>query len=194
MASLYFDGDKRRIYEVPTDASFTVSGDGYRIYSGPGEADVRFTSTGLWSAWVDWHSVNKWSTLALVKTGGAFRFNDGVDDIFATFDLRLFNGWALVQADYAHNFTLLGNLFPDDGTGKIFDTDRITSSGVSPRIFYADSLQVLRSSGGSSPAAIAAAVWNAPRPDHVEVDSFGEKVGRRATFAEEGNGIIRESD
>ncbi len=159
MASLFFDGDLRRVYEVPEPPfSFTVDGNGYRIYTPdniPGAAtEVFVDTTVLWSRWVDYHNVNKWATLALGRAGGAFRFTDqDGNDIFATFDLRWTNDWLLVPANYDHKFTVLGNLFPNlagVNAGEDFDTTRLSTFGVSPRIQFADSLQrvVVSTTGG----------------------------------------------
>jgi hypothetical protein len=149
VATLYFDGDKRRIYEVPTDSTFIVDVDGFRVYSGPGEADSQMTATYMWSEWVDWHFTNQWTTLAFEKSGGAFRFATDGGDVYATFDLRLANQWAFVPANYKHDWTILGNIFEND-EGLDFDADRITAAGVSSRIFFADSLQILNADGGGS--------------------------------------------
>lgn len=154
MAGLFFDGDLRRIYEVPTNPTLSVDGGGYRIYgdAGGSEAETRFTATELWSAWVNYHNANKWALLAFEKTGGAYRFDDAQGDpVYATFDLRFINEWAFVPANYPHDGPFIeGNVFPDNVTGLIFDSARITSPGVVPRILYADSLQTLRSDGAGS--------------------------------------------
>jgi len=145
-ASLHFDGDRRRVYEVPDGGSFTTDGDGYRIYTpGPSpEADTSFSTTELWSRWVDWHATNKWATLAMSKSGGAFRgLDQNGDEVYATFDLRWTNQWSFVPANYPHRTVIIGNIYPNED-GVDFDTSRVTSQGVSPRIQFADSLQVLR--------------------------------------------------
>lgn len=154
MATLAFDGDLRRIYEVPDNSSFTIDGSGYRVYvpdDVPSAASViRYTTTFLWSRFSDYHFLNNWTTLAFEKTGGAFRFQDELgNDVFATFDLRLINAWEFVPADYPHNTLILGNLFPNIDTQRDFDTDRIISQGVSERIQFADSLQIVRENVGS---------------------------------------------
>lgn len=151
---LHFDGDKRRIYEVPVNSSFVVDGQGFRIYTPDilGGATLRsaITTTDLWSRWVDYHNVNQWAELALDKSGGAFRrFDESGSPIYATFDLRLVNDWAIVPADYKHDFLIVGNLFSNSLSGVDFDTDRLISQGVSPRIQFADSLQIIRTTSGS---------------------------------------------
>ena len=166
-SSLYFDGNLRRIYEVPELSSFTVDGSGYRSYvpDNINSAEERnfTTSTELWSGFVDYHNQEKWTTNAFAKTGGAFRFVDsnGIS-IFATFDIRLINSWLLVPANYPHDWTVLGNVFEELGLGQDFDTDRITSLGVSPRVRFADSNQTLIIPGASNitPQTIHDAVWS----------------------------------
>jgi outer membrane lipoprotein-sorting protein len=160
---LHFDGDTRRIYEVPVNSSFVVDGQGFRIYTPDvlvgANLATSITATDLWSRWVDYHSVNQWAELALDKSGGAFRkFDELGSPIYATFDLRLTNDWAVVPADYKHDFLVVGNIFPNSSSGVDFDTDRITAQGVSPRVQFADSLQIIRTTTGSglSPAQDAA--------------------------------------
>lgn len=143
---LYHDGDLRRIYEVPEDSSFIVDGDGYRIYTPDdipsADTEVIISTTSFWSRFVDFRALEEWSTVAYDRTGGAFRFqNEFGVDVFQTFDLRLKNGWEVVPADYPHRFTVFGNLFASTDTGRDFDIERITANGVSPRVFFSDSLQ-----------------------------------------------------
>ena len=145
MASLFFDGDVRRIYEVPDNSSFVLNG-AYRVYTPndiPSAPVETFTSVSeVWSRWVDYHDANKWALLAFSRQGGAFRFLDeDSNSVFATADFRLINDWQLVPADYPHKWWVVGNLLPNLATGEDFDTTRITSLGVSPRIRMADSLQ-----------------------------------------------------
>jgi len=145
---LYFDGDLRRIYEVPENSSFTVDGEGYRVYVpddvGSASTNTVLTTTFLWSRYVDWHSANLWSTRAYRKDGGNFRFNDDLGNpVFNGFDIRLINGWELVPANYPHVWLVFGNLFGDEVTGRDFDTERLTAQGVSPRVRFADSLQTV---------------------------------------------------
>lgn len=156
---LYFDGDVKRIYEVPTNSTFAVVGGNHRLYtpvdipSAPTETEI--STVELWSKWVDWHYANQWSTLAFSKSGGTFRFNDAQGNpIYQTFDLRLLNDWRFAPADYAHSVTIRGNLFPNDD-GSDFCTTYLTAQGVSPRVFFSDSLQTL---GAESAASLAAAV------------------------------------
>ena len=168
MVSLFFDGDLRRIYEVPEASTFVVDGSGYRIYTpidvGTADTDVQITSTELWSRWVDYHNTSKWARLAFNKTGGAFRDLDNLgNEVYATFDIRLINDWQIVPANYPHKFTIAGNLFENLPAGTDFDVDRITVQGVSPRIERADSLQIVRENGGGNVANvddIAEAVWD----------------------------------
>lgn len=151
---LYFDGDLRRIYEVPENSSFVVDGEGYRVYTPDdtpsASVNVVMTTTYLWSRYVDWHSLNLWSTKVYRKDGGNFRFTDELGNpVFAGFDIRLINGWELVPANYPHTWLIFGNLFGDEATERDFDTERLTSQGVSPRIRFADSLQSIET--GSAP-------------------------------------------
>lgn len=169
---LYFDGDLRRVYEVPAQSTFTTDGQGYRAYVPiyAGDVATEITTTELWSAWVDWHSLNLWSTLALDKSGGDARFEDDGGTVYATFDLRLMNGWQIVPADYPHRMVVQGNLFPDANLGEEFDTSRTTSHGVSPRIYFADSLQVLRTTvegAGASSTPCLDAVYLSVSDEHV---------------------------
>lgn len=153
---LHFDGDLRRIYEVPTGSTYTIDASGYRVYTGGTFAPV--TTVALWSHWVDWHDQNKWSTLALEKSGGAFRYTLDGKDIYATFDLRLINGWQLVPANFAHQWLIVGNLFDDADLGSTFDTDRITEPGVIPSVQFADSMQTVAINSGSGLTAEQAAM------------------------------------
>ena len=150
MATLYHDGDLRRVYEVPEDSTFTVDSSGYRRYV-PNDIDsaekrVITPIDTVWSRWVDYHFNHQWSTLAYTKAGGEFRFRDeqsGVD-VFQTYDLRLINDWLLVPADYPHVWTIEGNLLANINTGADFDVSRIQSTEVSPRINLSESLQTIR--------------------------------------------------
>lgn len=156
---LYFDGDLRRVYEVPENSSFVVDGGGFRTYTPDdipsASTNTVMTATYMWSRYVDWHSQNLWSTKTYRKDGGNFRFNDALGNpVYAGFDIRLINGWELVPANYPHNWLILGNLFGDETTGRDFDTERLTAQGVSPRIQFADSLQTLET--GSAPGLTSA--------------------------------------
>ena len=152
---LHFDGDLRRIYEVPENSSYTLDGSGYRIYVPddiPSAAAETFvTHTEFWSDWVDFHDINKWSTLAFDKSGGAFAGVDqNGDDVFDEFSLRLINNWEIVPADYPHQFNLLGTIRGDLITGRAFDSARITSPGVLTQIRSAVSGTVIKQAGGGT--------------------------------------------
>lgn len=72
----YFDGDKKRIYEVPPLSSYVVDGSGYRIYTPddiPSADKTLYVDVkkDLWSRWVDWHDTAKWSLLAIAQSSGA---------------------------------------------------------------------------------------------------------------------------
>jgi len=142
MASLFFDGDKKVIYEVPDASSYTVDGDGYRIYTPDDIPSATLnnviTTYDIWSRWVDFHAVNKWALLALDISGGAYRYTDQSGDVYALIDIRLLHDWLLVPADYPHNWLVIGNLYPNEATGFDFDSTRLTAFGVSPRIQFAD--------------------------------------------------------
>jgi len=139
---LHFDGDLRRIYEVPDNASYTVDSEGYRLYTGTGSTNI--STSALFSRWTDYHNENKWATLALSKSGGAFRnFVDG-GAVFATIDLRLINGWQLVPSNHAHQFGIIGNLFDDIGLNSTFDSERNTAQGIITSVAFADALQTVQ--------------------------------------------------
>ena len=94
--TLFFDGDKRRIYEVPEASHFTVDGDGYRVYVPDdipsSEIKSIVNTTELWSKFVDFHFANEWTTNAFIKKGGAFReVDENGFDVYAAFDIRLIN-------------------------------------------------------------------------------------------------------
>ena len=142
MATLLYDGDKKRVYEVPVASSFVTDGDGFRIYTPndiPSAAkDVSFTVFDLWSRWVDYHNAEKWALLALAISGGAFRYTKDGSDIYALPDLRWANDWLFVPSDYTHNLVIEGNIYPNLATGLDFDVARLTAQGVSPRILFTD--------------------------------------------------------
>ncbi len=155
MASFYFDGNKRRIYEVPTGSgsNYTLSVDGYRIYTpvGTGEAIVRFdVQRDLWSRFQDYVNIYKWSTIAFTRSGGNFR---GYDELgnprYQTNDFNLLTsiGWKIVLANYKHEVIFRGNLFTDDGD-TLFDIARLTAQGIVPRIEGYDSFQTYEISSG----------------------------------------------
>lgn len=167
MPSLYFDGDKRRIYEVPDLSSYVTDGNGYRVYtpddipSAPEQ--IEFSAFDLWSRAVDFMNANKWALAVFDLKGGAFRYTDGLGaDVYALPDIRLINGWAYVPADYKHKTLLIGNIYPNVADGLDFDTDRITAQGVSPRIQFNDrGERSIIAGSGNAPTAQenAAAVW-----------------------------------
>lgn len=132
---------------MPEASTFTVDANGYRIYTPidiPTANKKAVTNTTyLWSRFVDFHNQEKWSTLAFVKTGGAFRhFDENGLPIYAAFDLRLINQWQFVPADYDHNILINGNALEELSLEEFFDVARITAK-VSPRINSADSLQTV---------------------------------------------------
>lgn len=165
MASFYFDGNKLRIYEVPTGASFTVDSNGYRIYNGGTNAAlIRFdVQKDLWSRFQDWVSVNSWAYLAFTRTGGGFRgFDELGNEKYQTNDFTLItsSGWRIVLANYPHETIFRGNLF-SDSSASLFDNSRLTVHGIIPRLEGFDSLQtyLASASGGSAtPSQIAKAV------------------------------------
>jgi len=130
----FFDGDKRKIYEVPPDSSFVLDGSGYRIYTPddiPGAAKLLYTDIqkDLWSRWVDWNDTAKWSWLAFGRSGGASRgFDQYGQEKFQSVDFNLLAsfGWRLVLSNYPHETRFIGNLY-SDSAAELFDYDRITS-------------------------------------------------------------------
>ena len=140
----FFDGDKRCIYEAPTEGfEFSIDGNGYRIYTPIDEPsapkDLIYTTYELWSRSVDYHLANLWNTLIFSIAGGAYRYTDQYsEEKFSLIDLRFLNDWAYVPANYPHNTYLRGNLFPNEASNIDFDVSRITIQGVSPRIFFSD--------------------------------------------------------
>lgn len=162
----FFDGDKRRIYEVPPSATFTLVG-GYRVYgAGLGAAimtaDVK---ADLWSRWVDWMAEgNDWSLPAFDRSGGNLRPTG--EYASADFQLLTDTGWRLVLANYPHETIITGNLFPV-GADSLFDTTRLTVSGVVPRLQGSANLLTYNTSGsylGPTAAEIADAVWQKVLP------------------------------
>lgn len=139
----FFDGDKRKIYEAPTGFSYTLDGDGYRIYTPDDEPSAPqsliFTTYVLWSRYVDYMDAIEWARKALSISGGAWRYTDQYgEDKYSLIDLRLINDWAFVPSNYPHATYIKGNLFPNEATNIDFDTSRITVQGVSPRIMFSD--------------------------------------------------------
>lgn len=173
MSSFYFDGNKLRIYEVPTNSSYVVDANGYRIYSpnGVGENIVYFdVQRDLWSRFQDYAQDNSWTQLAFNRTGGGFR---GLDELgnprYQTndFQLRTSEGWRIVLANYPHEAVFRGNLFKD-GSGELFDYARLTVHGVVPRLEGYDSLQsYFIATGGSE------TIWTLPLRDQV-VNQLGK--------------------
>ena len=162
MASLFFDGDLQRVYEVPDDSTFTVDGGGYRIYTPNdplAEPSTAFTAVELWSAWVDYHEANKWALLCFDRSGGEFRETTDVGDIYSVTEIRFINDWQFVPANYRHILTLEGNILPNATTGYHFDTDRITASPPPEvKVLFADRGQFVQldgvGSGGSGGSVI----------------------------------------
>lgn len=157
----FFDGDKRRIYEVPPGAGYTLSPGGLRVYDqGAGTAIMAVdVKRDLWSRWVDWMAAgNDWSLPAFDRQGGNLRPTGE----FASVDFTLIttSGWRLVLANYPHETILAGNLFPQ-GADSLFDFTPITANGVVPRLQGSANLLTYNLAGGSGQpaAAIADAVW-----------------------------------
>jgi len=150
---LFFDGVLRRIYEVPENSSFTVDGSGYRIYTPddiPSAPEtVEMTSLYIWSRYSDFYYLNNWIEKAFDRSGLAFiGVNEFGDSVYSTAYLRLINGWGFVPANYKHQWILNNNIRPNVDTGLDFDTDRITAQGVSPRMVFSDSNQIIIRDGG----------------------------------------------
>ena len=137
--SWFFDGDNRRIYEVPPGATYVVDGSGFRIYNGGSNFPLLTTDVkkDLWSRWIDWHALNDWALLAFSKSGGAQRPNGSYQS--ADFTLLTSSGWRLVMANYPHETVFYGNLQPE-GSDSLFDTARLTSQGIMPRLVGSDAL------------------------------------------------------
>lgn len=154
IGSIFIDGDLKRIYEVPPDSSFTLSG-GFRIYvpndlgTAP-EIVLLNVQKDIWSRAVDWWaSGHDWTAFPFLRSGGAFRGNDSLGNPkFATNDYTFawLNGWAFVLADYTHECQFRGNLFSDGSNGELFDIARLTTQPI-PRIDGFDSLQTYLVSG-----------------------------------------------
>ena len=176
----FFDGDKRRIYEVPPNSSFTTVG-GYRVYTAGTGTPVMTTDVkaDLWSRWVDWMADgNDWSLPAFERSGGNLRPTG--EYASADFQLRTDYGWRLVLANYQHETIIEGNLFAM-GTDSLFDNARITELGVIPRLQGSANLLTYNTSGaGSSPEDIAQAVRDALS---VELARLDVKVSSRSTLA-----------
>ncbi len=139
----FFDGNKRKIYEAPSGFSYTVDGNGYRIYT-PDDIpsaplQLIYSTYELWSRSVDFLESAQWARLIFRLAGGAYRYTDQFDEKkYSLIDIRFINDWAYVPANYTHNSYIRGNCFPNEATNIDFDTSRITADGVSPRIFFSD--------------------------------------------------------
>lgn len=143
----FFDGDKRRIYEVPPSATYTVDGGGYRIYGqGLGtalmETDVK---RDLWSRWVDWHATHDWALEAFSASGGNLRPTGEFAP--ADFSLQTAVGWRIVLANYPHETVFYGNLFAQ-GSDSLFDNARLGVLGVVPRMQGSANLLTYTGGGG----------------------------------------------
>lgn len=165
MPEFFFDGNTKRIYEVPDNSTFIVVS-GYRIYTpiGVGAALVLIDiQRDLWSRFQDYTVVNPWVEIAFSRTGGAFRRLDASGgSLFQTNDFILLTsiGWRIVLANYQHEVVLQGNLRSDDGS-SLFDNSRLTANGVVPRLEGFDSLQTYTvSSGGGGGGATPSEIWS----------------------------------
>lgn len=153
MPTVFFDGDKRRIYEVPdAPSSFVVDGSGYRVYTPDDNRDDEFVQADfqqdIWSDFQDWHKANEWSTIAFGRTGGAPRGGGQ----FATNDYSINTslGWKIVPANYPHIWEIYGNLLSDEGNDiPLFDNSRNTES-VCLNLRMADSLLTIETGSGLS--------------------------------------------
>ena len=156
----FFDGVRRRIYEVPPGASFTTDGDGYRIYDGgPSSPDVMTVDVKKdnWSRWTDWHALNDWALLAFAVSGGGQRPTGEYSS--ADFTLLTADGWRYVLANYPHETIFYGNLFAQ-GSDSLFDFARLTVNGVVPRMQgSANMLTYSYATSGADATAVANAVW-----------------------------------
>lgn len=149
--TFFFDGVKKRIYEVPSGASYILN-DGYRVYNGGTfsyplmEVDVK---KDMWSRWVDWHSLNDWALFAFSRSGGNLRPTGEYAP--ADFSLLTSLGWRIVLANYPHETIFYGNLFPE-GSDSLFDISRLTADGVVPRLQGSANLLTYNTSGGGGVA------------------------------------------
>lgn len=128
----HFDGVLKRIYEVPSGATYTMNG-GYRVYNGGVNSPILSVDVkkDLWSRWVDWQSLNDWAILAFSVSGGTLRPTG--ENAPADFSLLTSVGWGLVLANYPHETIFYGNLFAE-GTDSLFDNSLLTNVGVVPRL------------------------------------------------------------
>ena len=127
----YFDGDLRRIYEVPPHPTYTTDPNGYRIYTStdPSADALVYVNIkkDLWSRWVDWAYTHQWGLLAFSRSGGAFRgYDEQGNELYQSVDFTLLNdnGWKIVLANYPHETRFKGNLYAQSDN-SIFDNDRI---------------------------------------------------------------------
>lgn len=110
----------------------------------------------MWSRFVDYRNSNQWSTVAMLRSGGALRGQDFQGNpVYQSVDfyVRSTIGWHIVMADYTHICRLYGNLFDEIGGSGIFDTTRLTAQGVVPFVSGSADLITYRSAGGSGLSA-----------------------------------------
>lgn len=143
-ATLFFDGDRRRIYEVPPSSSYVVDDDGYRIYTpddvvaAPKVLNID-VQRDLWSRAIDhWGSGHDWVAFPISRDGSEF-----------TLDVTA--GWKIVLANYPHQSVWNGNLLSNNGY-ELFDTSRLTAQGVFATIERAASLITYKSGSGLTQA------------------------------------------
>lgn len=165
----FFDGDKKRIYEVPPSATYATDGNGYRIYNGGSNLAILSVDVkkDLWSRWVDWVQTHDWSVPAFSVSGGSQRPTGEFSP--ADFSLLTASGWRIVLANYTHESIFYGNLF-SEGTDSLFDFSRLTVNGVIPRLQGSANLLTYTSSvtgNEYSLEQIANAVLDALVADHV---------------------------
>jgi hypothetical protein len=166
----YFDGDKKRVYEVPPLSSYVVDGNGYRIYTPDDIPSADKTlyvdiKKDLWSRWVDWQMSAKWSLLAIAQSGGALRGYDQFGgEVYQSVDFTLMadDGWRIVLADYDHETIFNGNLY-SDSNNHLFDNSRLTTFPVPRLSGAADLLTYVSSGGGATAEEIAEAVMSYER-------------------------------
>jgi len=164
MSEFFFDGNTKRIYEVPDNSTFTVVS-GYRIYTPIGagaELVLIDIQRDLWSRFQDYTAANPWVVIAFSRTGGAFRrLDENGGSLFQTNDFTLLTsiGWRIVLANYQHEVVLQGNLRSNDGS-SLFDNSRLTANGVVPRLEGFDSLQTYTVSSGGGGGATPSEIWS----------------------------------
>lgn len=159
----FFDGVRRRIYEVPPGASYVLDGAGYRIYDGGDNVPLMTCDIkkDLWSRWVDWHALSDWALPAFSRSGGSQRPTGEFSPV--DFSLLTGSGWRLVLADYPHETIFYGNLFPE-GADSLFDFTRTTTPGVVPRLQGSANLLTYTTGGGTCPSVqqIVEAIFSNP--------------------------------